>query len=519
MSSSAAPDRVDFSSWLSGLTLSAFINLFLHIKFRGRVIKWTLFPLQKAMCQAITVAAATRESVFWLLKARQVGGTEIIAAWCLFMCLARPGYSILVLSKTGGAAQDFIEEKLLPMLRRLYEYAPHLPWPSYTRTKSLIRFSNGSRIEAINSANHAGRGKTVDAVVMDEAGAGEFEHHAEDIFQSVQGTTEHGSSAFMIVMGTSAPGTWFNRQSEAFYRRATPGIFFFFLSMAVFPWRDPATDEGKAWWAKRVAQLGEVGARQEYPQTPEDAFLSKSGFVFPHFESPKGRHIKRLPIDWTWLYLTIYDHGRTKEHPAALLHLLYNPRIDHLHQFGEQIWEGEGLDIITRDMVSWREELVKTWAKQGIAVPKSRALADTAITADDGRQTIRDIIYKKTSKLYYFQGAKKHDEKLSLDWLIARINENRYTVDPDCVFTINQISHLLWDTKKSRYGKPVDLGNDCVDDLRYACAEIEEKLKRKPPVDEPIKAYSRKGAEYRAQHSVTKATVPPTDPTKRWMEH
>ncbi len=91
MRPAVAPDRVVFSSWLQQLTLSAFINLFLEIKFRGKVIKWTLFPLQKAMCQGITAAAAVRESVFWLLKARQVGGTEIIAAWCLFMCLARPG--------------------------------------------------------------------------------------------------------------------------------------------------------------------------------------------------------------------------------------------------------------------------------------------------------------------------------------------------------------------------------------------------------------------------------------------
>jgi hypothetical protein len=518
MSVTTPEERVVFSSWLQQLALSAFINLFLHIKFRGRVIKWTLFPLQKAMCQALDKAASVRESVFWLLKARQVGGTEMIAAWCLFMCLSRPGYTILVLSKTGGAAQDFIEEKLLPMLQRLYEYAPHLPWPSFTRTKNLIRFSNGSRIEAINSANHAGRGKTVDAVVMDEAGAGEFEHHAEDIYQSVQGTTEHGSSAFMVVMGTSAPGTWFNNQSEKFYLRPALGVNFFFLSMAVFPWRDTRTPEGKAWWAKRVGQLGEVGARQEYPQTPEDAFLSKSGFVFPQFENPKGRHVKRLPLDWTWLYLTIYDHGRTTEHPAALLHLLYNPRIDHLHQFHEQIWEGEGLETITKDMVDYRRELVASEQKRGLAVPKARALADTAITADDGRQTIRDIIYKKTGKLYYFQGAKKHDEKLSLDFLIARINENKYTVDPDCPYTINQISHLLWDTKKSRYGKAVDLNNDCIDDLRYACAEIEEKLKKEPPKEEPIKAYSRKGAEYRAQHSLTKP-VAPANPGRKWQEY
>ncbi|HLP40144.1 MAG TPA: phage terminase large subunit family protein [Fibrobacteria bacterium] len=517
--SGAAPDRVLFHSWLQQYSLSAFINLFLHIKFRGKVLKWTLFPLQQAMCQAITAAASVRESVFWLLKARQVGGTEIIAAWCLFMCLSRPGYSILVLSKTGGAAQDFIEEKLLPMLDRLYEYVPHLPWPSYTRTKSLIRFSNGSRIEAINSANHAGRGKTVDAVVMDEAGAGEFEHHAEDIFQSVQGTTEHGSSAFMVVMGTSAPGTWFNNQSEEFYRHGAPGVTFFFLSMAVFPWRDTRTPEGKAWWAKRVAQLGEVGARQEYPSTPEDAFLSKSGFVFPQFERPAGRHIKRMPLDWTQLYLIVYDHGRTEDHPAILWHCHYYRQRDHLHVFKEEVWQGEGLNKICADMVESREELKKLAAAAGHALPKpNRQIADTAITNDDGREkSIRDVIFQKTK--YYFTGARKHDKKVSLDFFIARINEDKFSMDPDCVFSANQISHLLWSKRKSQYGTPEELGDDAPDLGRYACAEIEAQLKRKPQKEAPIKPYSREGAAYRAQHSITKAQVPPADPGRRYLEY
>lgn len=519
MSSSGPEERAQFDTWLSGLALSAFINLFLHIKFRNKVIKWTLYPLQWAMCAALDKAASVRETVFWLLKARQVGGTEIIAAWCLLKCLANPGYSILVLSKTGGAAQKFILKKLLPMLDRLYKYAPHLPWPSYTRTKNTIVFSNGSWIEAINSANHAGRGETVDAVIMDEAGAGEFEHHAEDIFQSVQGTTEHGSSAFMVVMGTSAPGTWFNIKSEEFYLRQVEGVVFHFLSMAVFPWRDKETKEGQAWWAKRVRLLTDVGARQEYPSTPEDAFLSKSGFVFPQFENPKGRHVRRLALDWTWLYLLIYDHGRTKDHPAILWHSLYHPLKDHLHVFKEEVWEGEGLNKICSDMVDARAELKKQVAQGGHALPKpNRLIADTAITNDDGREkSIRDVIYQKTK--YYFQGARKHDKKVSLDFLISRINENKFSIDPDCPFSINQISHLLWSSKKSQYGTPEELGDDAPDLGRYACAEIEAKLKKKPVKEEPIKAYSRQGKEYRDMHSVTRAPVGPADNPRKYLEY
>lgn len=506
-------DRIPFELFLQGLSLSGFINLFLHIRFRGRIIKWILFPLQKAMCQALDTAAAVRDTTFWLLKARQVGGTEIIAAWCILKCMAFPGYTILVLSKNGGAARKFVSKKLVPMLERLYKYAPNLPWPTYHVTKNLVTFGNGSSIEAINSANHAGRGDVADAVVMDEAGHGEFEHHAEEIVQSVQGTTEHGSSAFMVVMGTSAPGTYFNARSEEYSKKSPAGIVFFFLPMYVFPWRTKGTPKGDAFWAKRVARLGPVGAAQEYPSTPEDAFRSKTGYVFPQFERPARRHVKRLPLDWSWQFILGYDHGRTHDHPAVLGFYLFNALRDHLHQFHELFWEeGEGIEEICTDINETFVELRKVHPK----MPKpSRLIADTAITNDiDGRQTIRDLIYERTK--LFFQGAHKHDEKTSLDWTIARINENRYTVDPDCTYTIDKISHLLWDKKKSRYGKPVDIGVDPIDILRYIDAEIKKKGLSKVAKPDRIKPYSAEGRKAREARIFGGAHLP--RPGGNWRE-
>lgn len=505
--------RIPFELFLQGLALSAFINLFLHIRFRGRIVKWILYPLQKKMCEALDTAAAVRETVFWLLKARQVGGTEIIAAWCVLKCMAFPGYSILVLSKNGGAARKFVSKKLVPLLERLYKYAPNLPWPTYHVTQNTVTFGNGSVIEAINSANHAGRGDVADAVIMDEAGHGEFEHHAEDIVQSVQGTTEHGSSAFMVVMGTSAPGTYFNARSEEYNKQAPTGIIFFFLAMYVFPWRMKGTTEGDAFWAKRVARLGQVGASQEYPSTPEEAFLSKSGYVFPQWERPKGRHVKRLPLDWTWQLILGYDHGRTHDHPAVLLFMLFNAVRNHLHVFYELVWEeGEGIEAICEDINVTLVDLRKQHPK----MPRpARNIADTAITNDtDGRQTIRDLIHERTK--LYFTGAYKHDEKTSLDWTITRTNENRLTVDPDCTYTIDKISHLLWDKKKSRYGKPVDIGNDPIDILRYVDAEIVKKKLAKTPAPTKIPAYSASGRKYREDHSIKSGTQQPPKPGRDW---
>jgi hypothetical protein len=148
--------------------------------------------------------------------------------------------------------------------------------------------------------------------------------------------------------------------------------------------------------------------------------------------------------------------------------------------------------------------------RRDMGAPKpQRCIADTAITMDDTlehkkRKSIRDIIFQE-SKLY-FTGCLKKEKKTAEDWFIKRVNDNKITFDPQCKHSIRQIRDILWDVRKSNYGKLVDLDNEAIDLGTYLCAEIEVRLPKKERVDIPMKAYDPKAAKYRKEHSIFKST-------------
>ena len=490
------PQGINFTWFLQQISLSAFINTFLMIRYRGALEKWQLRPKQKEFCAFLDEKAKIRNAVVWLLKSRQIGCSTLIAAYLILKCMANPGYQCLVLSKTGTDAVKFIKRKVEPLLLSLQKWAPGIPWCDWDATQQKVTFSNGSEIEAMNCSNHASRGEIYDIIVLDEAAFGEFVYSFEEIWQSITGTTEHAGLGLVIVMSTSVPGTYYNARTIIIYREGVRGVYFYFLPLSTMPERL----KDKAWKEERIEKLGEVGFKQEFPDVPEDAFLSKEGYGFPQFERPPGRHVKELKLSWKWQYWMVYDHGKTRDHPAMMWHLLYNPRNNHCHVFHEQFWSAQGLDRICLEIKVFQTKI----RAEGAPKPQ-RCIADTAITMDDTkgheqRKSIRDIIFRETK--LYFTGCLKKEKKTAEDWFIMRVNRNKITFDPQCRHSIRQIQNILWDTKKSNYGKLVDLDNEAIDLGTYFCAEVEERMPKHKEETVPMKAYDPKAKKYRKEHSI-----------------
>ena len=485
---------------LEQLSTNAFIQVFLHIKYQGKKTKWYPHPEQAKMLDAYDHAMTHKSSTFWLLKARQAAGTSMVAARLIKKALAIDGYQILVMSKSGDQADKFLKDRILVTLKWLYEYAPEFPWPTYKEKRGKISFSNGAVIEAINSSLHAGRGDTVDEVVLDEAASGEFRYHFDEIWGSITGGTEHSAAGNKTVLSTAEPGTTFNSKSKEFYTEPKPNIFFYFMGRYAIP-EEMRTKE---WWQQRVAELGQVRATLEYPLTVDDCFVTNEGYVFPQIEKPEGRHVYYMPINKRLVYGTTYDHGRTKEHPAVVWYWQFNKVTDHLHIFKEHFWfePQEGVPEICADI---NTDLVEN-RSLGLIKP-TRNVADTAITNNDGRQSIRDMIYEKT-KVYY-NPAHKYDEKQSLDFLITRVNENRISFDPSCKHTIRQYSDLRWSLNKSRYGKADDLDNDSVDVGRYCDADLRKVYPKKEEKPIPPR-YTRARKDWLDKRSIKTVGAPVT---------
>jgi hypothetical protein len=500
------PDQIELGSFLQDFSLSFFINGFLQIRYKKKLIDWQLFPRQWDFCQEIDRVGGIPEEWLWLLKNRQTGISHIFAAYIILKCQAHEGFRALVLSKTGDDAVSFVKNKIVFHLENLKKYAPEIPWYNYKATTEKVVFENGSYIDVFNCANHASRGENYEFVLLDEAGFGNFVYILEDVLQAVSGTIEH-SEGNLAVVSTSAPGTPYNARSKLYFEEgAEEGISFYTLGFDTFPPRV----NNPVWKAKQINKLGEVRFQQEYFEKAEDAFATREGYGFKQFERPRGRHVKKVKLNWKWQYWVVYDHGRTHDHPAMLWHMLYSPVYDHMHVFHEQYWPDTGLDTICHEMLYTQLQFRRDFN----APPPYRSLADTAITADDSssedRQTIRDIIFKKTK--LYFTGSIKHNERLSTDWLVMRVNENKISIDPSCVHTIRQFKNILWakenqartreTERRGRYGVLVDKDNEAIDLGRYACAEINVRMPSKEEREEPLPAYSREAAEYRAQHQI-----------------
>lgn len=487
--------QITVQDLLEGISTHYFIGMFLHIKgVDGQKVNWIPFPEQVKMLTALDNAAKEKQSVFWLMKTRQGAGTSMVAARAMKKCMGVNGYKILVLSKSGDQAEKFLADRVVQTLEWMREHRPDIPWPTYKAKAGKVTFSNGSTLEAINSALSAGRGDTVDEVILDEAAAGEFMHHFEPIWGSISGTVEHSSTGLIVVLSTAEPGTPFNIRSKEYYQHPKPGIHFYFMGINAIP-PHIRTPE---WREKRIANLNSITRfKLEYPETIKDCFVTDEGFGFPQLENPPGRHVMVKPIDNSLIFGCTYDHGRTKEHPAAIWWWQFDRFKDHLHIFQEQYWfePPGGLGEITAGI---NADYHKIRADHKFLKP-TRCIADTAITNNDGRQSIRDIIRDKTG--IYFNPAHKYDEKQSLDHFINRVNDNRVSFNPSCVHSIRQISEILWDTKKDNYGKLVDLDNEAIDLGRYTDADLRLNLPKKEEFPMPPR-YTKKNRIWREQTSI-----------------
>ena len=143
-----------------------------------------------------------------VLKARQLGFSWIIAAFCLWMDLFHAGSNILKLSKNELEAR-----KLLAKAKFIYERLP-APLKADIRGrvwgKESVEFVNDSSITALSSTEDAGRGETATVVVQDEA-----DHHKylEQNFGAVRPTVED-KQGYHIMLGTAN-----QEDAESFFKQ------------------------------------------------------------------------------------------------------------------------------------------------------------------------------------------------------------------------------------------------------------------------------------------------------------
>jgi hypothetical protein len=225
-----------------------------------------LFDLREA--QLDTLQRVMEDRYVIILKARQIGYSTLFAAYCLWLGMFWPDNVIVMLSRNEREAQ-----KLLSKTDYAYKRLPD--WLKEHGAKRLdknvmkMTFDNGSSIESMPSKEDPARGSAVSLIIVDEWA---FFENAEEAWASIEPVTDVGGRVIGLSTANGS-GNFFHE----FWNKAVSGNSQF--THLFYPW-SANTDRGNDWYEVKQANMLPWQLAQEYPETPEEAFIRSGNPVF-----------------------------------------------------------------------------------------------------------------------------------------------------------------------------------------------------------------------------------------------
>lgn len=225
-----------------------------------------LFGLREAQSEALVRWAENRYSL--TLKARQIGWTTLVAAHQFWLAFFHADQNIIDLSRT--------EREAVLLLRKTKYGMKHLPkWMVERGPKSLVEhqqrmgFSNGSQITSMPSASDPARGESATLVVVDEWA---FLPNPEEAWASIEPVADVGGRIIGLSTANGS-GNFFHN----LWNGASTGNNKF--DPMFFPW-SASEDRDEAWYEGKKDAMLPWQLAQEYPTSPEEAFVRSGNPVF-----------------------------------------------------------------------------------------------------------------------------------------------------------------------------------------------------------------------------------------------
>ena len=243
---------------------SHFLRRYWHIAHpaRGRI----LFDLRVAQSEALAHWDSNRYSLS--LKARQIGWTTLVAAHQFWLAFFRPDQNIIDLSRTE-------RESVLLLKKSKYGFS-HLPeWMLERGPEPLVEhqqkmaFGNGSQITSMPSASDPARGESASLVVVDEWA---FLPNPEEAWASIEPVADVGGR----IIGLSTANGSGNFFHELWVGAQTGSNRF---EPMCFPW-SASEDRDESGYESKCESMLPWQLAQEYPTTPEEAFIKSGNPVF-----------------------------------------------------------------------------------------------------------------------------------------------------------------------------------------------------------------------------------------------
>ena len=282
------------------------------------------------------------------LKARQLGFSWLAAAYKLWRA-AFHGWTVAYISKGQVEARAHLESRVRFMWRGLggvegERGAPGALQGAPRWTADTVEFPGGGSIRVFPSTPDAGVQFTFQLVVFDEFA---FHQFGVSNWAAILPTLSAGGQ--ILVMSTADPdlgpaGAFYDVWTQA--EGGQNGLNAVFTPVLARPGRD------REWLERERARIGDPQrADAFYPETAAQAFVGRSGLVFPQFD--KQRHvIERHPVEWAdCVYRVIgYDPGGGDPHAIV-------PLGAYRHNGEWRIWQPLEMvkpgSIPTEEIASW----------------------------------------------------------------------------------------------------------------------------------------------------------------------
>lgn len=255
----------------------------------------------------------------WLifLKARRVGVSTWSIALQFAHCISRPLARAMIVAQLRETADELFQQAL--------DFRDDLPFPTPVPTTKQITFPHKLGKSTLRKATAktviAGRGLTLSSALLTEAAF----YPGEDSFVALLNTVSRNDPQNIVIIETTANGM--EGPGEAYYNyweaavRGANGFLPIFL-----PWyedpgcrlhrdlaKDAPADDYERWlmkdmhcdreqiawyrWALEAKCGGSIYKwRQEYPSTPEEAFISSGNPAFDNEELALAKKSQTKPI-------------------------------------------------------------------------------------------------------------------------------------------------------------------------------------------------------------------------------
>lgn len=252
-------------------------------KRSGKAIPFVLWPDQRELAGRLIAGE-------WLLivKARQLGVTTLVCAFAFWKLTYMPMFTVCVINQSKEYAIEFVDEKLRYMWENMPDYF-RLALVTDTKTSMVFGERHRSKITAFAGTDKAARSTTANLHLMDEAA---YCERMRECLKAGEPTLEKTGGQSVLLSTSAGPtGEFFRRYKLAKGGRGRHRLAF--LGWSADPGRT------KAWYDEEASNHEDDPnyMHQEYPSTPDEAFLASGGRIYPGFKDlafPNG-HKMMIP--------------------------------------------------------------------------------------------------------------------------------------------------------------------------------------------------------------------------------